>query len=60
MNVKRSSYCAMPDLRSECGCNGALVVDDNMFNIMSLQMLLVKLKGLTRGVDKALDGQKGV
>jgi CheY-like chemotaxis protein len=37
-----------------------LVVDDNMFNIMSIQMLLVKVRQVPRGVDKAHNGQKGV
>ena len=64
MNLKRSSYSSLPEILppSGCvmGCNMALVVDDNMFNIMSIQMLLVKVKNLPRGVDKALDGLKGL
>jgi hypothetical protein len=61
MNKSRLSYAELPKIADECGqCSNALVVDDNMFNIMSIQMLLVKIKGLPRGVDKALDGIKGL
>ena len=42
---------------SECPhCNMTMVVDDNMFNIMSIQMLLVRVAQVPRVVDKALDG----
>jgi CheY-like chemotaxis protein len=62
MNLHRPSYGEMPVIReSYCNhCNKTLVVDDNFFNIMSIQMLLVKTKLIPRGVDKALDGLKGL
>jgi hypothetical protein len=62
MNLKRASYVVLPETTEDyCAlCNKTLVVDDNMFNIMSIQMLLVKVKLIPRGVDKALDGIKGL
>lgn len=61
MNLKRLSYQVNFPPKQECEkCNKTLIVDDNMFNIMSIQMLIVKVKLVPKGVDKALDGLKGL
>ena len=46
--------------QEDCKCNQSLIIDDNMFNIMSIQMLLSKVKSIPKGADKALDGNQGL
>ena len=60
MLLKRSSYLSgslqVHQIDNCQHCSKTLVVDDNMFNIMSIQMMLTKVKTIPKGVDKALDG----
>ncbi len=57
--LKKFEDSARETGKKECSCNAQiLIVDDNMFNLIPLELILKEMFGVT--VDKAFNGQEAV